>query len=44
MGWKWVQVETGMELDEQAAVRTLDAATREERRQRLPKLGGPPSP
>jgi WD40 repeat protein len=40
----WVQVETGMELDEQGAVRTLDAATREERRQRLAKLGGPPLP
>jgi WD40 repeat protein len=38
----WVQVATGMELDEQGAVRTLDAATREERRQRLAKLGGPP--
>jgi len=40
----WVQVETGMELDEQGAARTLDDATREERRQRLAKLGGPPSP
>jgi hypothetical protein len=38
----WVQVITGTELDESGQVRVLDAATWQERRQQLDKLGGPP--
>jgi WD40 repeat protein len=40
----WIQVTTGMELDAEGAVRKLDDKTRQERRKRLEKLGGPPSP
>ena len=40
----WTQVITGLEVDEFAAVRVLDAATCQERRERLQKLGGPPAP
>jgi hypothetical protein len=36
------QVIPGIEVDELTAVRVLDAATWEQRRQRLEKLGGPP--
>jgi WD40 repeat protein len=38
----WAQVITGLELDEYGGTRGLDAATWEQRRQRLQKLGGPP--
>jgi WD40 repeat protein/serine/threonine protein kinase len=38
----WVQVVTGMELNESGAVQVLDAATWGQRRQRLQELGGPP--
>jgi WD40 repeat protein/serine/threonine protein kinase/tetratricopeptide (TPR) repeat protein len=38
---RWVQVQSGMELSPEGAVRTLDDAAREERRQSLAKLGGP---
>jgi hypothetical protein len=38
----WIQVITGLEVDEQAAVHVLDAATSQQRRQRLQELGGPP--
>ena len=38
----WTQVITGLEVDELATVRVLDAATWQQRRQRLQKLGGPP--
>jgi hypothetical protein len=41
---RWVQVMTGMELDERAAERLLDIRAWEERRQRLTELGGPPLP
>jgi hypothetical protein len=40
----WVQVVTGMELDEHGTVRVLDAAAWRQRRQRLTELGGPPLP
>ena len=39
----WTQVITGLEVDELTAVRVLDAATWQQRRDRLQKLGGPPS-
>jgi hypothetical protein len=38
----WTQVITGLEVDELTTVRFLDAATWQERRDRLQKLGGPP--
>jgi WD40 repeat protein len=38
----WTQVITGMELDQHGSARVLDAATWEERRQRLLELSGPP--
>lgn len=38
----WTQVITGLELDEHGLVRVLDAATWQQRRDRLEKLGGPP--
>ena len=38
----WTQVITGCEVDELTAVRVLDAATWQQRRQRLQELGGPP--
>jgi hypothetical protein len=38
----WAQVITGLEVDELTAVRVLDAATWQQRRQRLQNLGGPP--
>ena len=38
----WTQVITGLELDEYGFVRVLDAATWQQRRQRLLELGGPP--
>ncbi len=38
----WTQVITGLEVDELTAVRVLDAATWQQRRQRLQELGGPP--
>ena len=38
----WAQVITGLEVDELTAVHVLDAATWQQRRQRLEKLGGPP--
>jgi len=38
----WAQVITGLEVDELTAVRVIDAATWQQRRQRLEKLGGPP--
>jgi WD40 repeat protein/tRNA A-37 threonylcarbamoyl transferase component Bud32 len=38
----WAQVITGLEVDELTAVRFLDAATWQQRRQRLQELGGPP--
>jgi WD40 repeat protein/serine/threonine protein kinase len=40
----WTQVITGLEVDELTAVRFLDAATWQQRRQRLQELGGPPTP
>jgi hypothetical protein len=36
------QVITGLEVDELTAVHFLDAATWQQRRQRLQELGGPP--
>jgi WD40 repeat protein len=38
----WAQVITGFEMDEYGGTRGLDAATWEQRRQRLQELGGPP--
>jgi WD40 repeat protein len=38
----WTQVITGLEVDELGAVHVLDAATWQERHDRLQKLGGPP--
>jgi hypothetical protein len=40
----WVQVLTGLELDDEGAVGLLDGRTWRERRQRLDELGGPPIP
>jgi WD40 repeat protein len=40
----WTQVITGMELDDESAIRPLDASTWHERSQRLNELGGPPMP
>jgi hypothetical protein len=40
----WAQVLTGMELDDFGEIRVLDAATWQQRRQRLRELGGPPVP
>jgi WD40 repeat protein len=40
----WVQVTTGMELDENGAVRSLNAETWARRRQELESMGGPPLP
>ena len=38
----WVQVLTGVELDEQGDYRVLDTATWQQRRDLLRRLGGPP--
>jgi hypothetical protein len=38
----WVQVITGLELDEYGGTRVLDASEWEQRLQRLQELGGPP--
>ncbi|MFQ5735200.1 MAG: hypothetical protein ACE5KM_24980, partial [Planctomycetaceae bacterium] len=38
----WVQVITGMELDESGVVRLLDAKQWHDRQQRLEQLGGAP--
>jgi WD40 repeat protein/tRNA A-37 threonylcarbamoyl transferase component Bud32 len=38
----WVEVLTGMELDEQGMIRDLNADALEQRRQRLNEQGGPP--
>jgi hypothetical protein len=38
----WLQVATGLELDDQGAVHVLDAPTWQERRRLLEELGGPP--
>jgi WD40 repeat protein len=40
----WIQVHTGSELDADGKVRSLDAPTRQQRRQRLEELGGAPLP
>jgi WD40 repeat protein len=40
----WVQVMTGMELDENGVTHWLDPISWKERRQRLMELGGPPLP
>jgi WD40 repeat protein/tRNA A-37 threonylcarbamoyl transferase component Bud32 len=40
----WVQVRTGMELDDRGMARELDAPTRDARRMRLDRLGGPALP
>lgn len=40
----WVQVLTGMELDDEGEAHPLDAATWQQRRQRLQECGGPPRP
>jgi WD40 repeat protein len=40
----WVQVLTGMELDESGAAGFLDSDTWQKRKQRLEKLGGAPQP
>jgi WD40 repeat protein len=40
----WVEVITGLELDEDGVIRFLDAPAWQERRQRLQELGGPPLP
>jgi hypothetical protein len=40
----WVQVITGLELDDNGAVHRLDADTWKQRRQQLRGLGGPPVP
>jgi WD40 repeat protein len=39
---RWVQVITGMELDDSDTIRSLDPQTWEQRRQELESLGGPP--
>jgi hypothetical protein len=41
---RWVEVLTGRELDPDGEVRSLDASTWRQRRQRLQELGGPPLP
>jgi WD40 repeat protein len=38
----WAQVITGLEVDDLMAVRVLDAATWQQRRDRLQEFGGPP--
>jgi WD40 repeat protein/serine/threonine protein kinase len=40
----WVEVITGLGMDEHDVVQVLDAATWQERRRRLEELGGPPLP
>ena len=40
----WVETLTGLELDEQGAIRVLDGAAWRQRRDRLSQLGGPPQP
>jgi hypothetical protein len=40
----WVEVLTGMELDEERGIHVLDAAAWQQRRDRLDGLGGPPPP
>ena len=39
----WTQVLTGQEMDEHGVVRVLDAATWQQRLQRLQELGGAPT-
>jgi hypothetical protein len=39
----WLQVLTGMELDEREALRLLDAGSWQERRRQLQEWGGPPN-
>lgn len=41
---RWAEVLTGMELDAQGSLRVLDAATWQQRQQRLAELGGAPVP
>jgi hypothetical protein len=38
----WTQVITGLEVNELTVVHVLDAATWQQRHQRLQELGGPP--
>ena len=40
----WAQVLTGMELDADGEVRTLDGREWQQRRKALEELGGPPLP
>jgi eukaryotic-like serine/threonine-protein kinase len=40
----WIQVLTGLELDDNGVVRSLDVKKRQERRRLLDELGGPPMP
>lgn len=40
----WLEVMTGLELDESGAIVPLDANTWEQRRERLKEMGGPPIP
>jgi WD40 repeat protein len=40
---RWVEVITGLELDEYGTVRVIDAPTWQERRRRLQEHGGPPA-
>ena len=40
----WLNVQTGLELDEGGAIRVLDAETWHECHRQLDKLGGPPVP
>jgi len=40
----WVEVITGLELDDAGEVQQLSAATWQQRKQRLEELGGPPAP
>ncbi len=40
----WIEVHTGLELDEHGTVRALAPDIRQERRRRLEELGGPPLP
>src|SRR5215210_6054758 len=40
----WVQVITGLELDDHDAFRVLDTVAWQDRRRKLDQLGGPPAP
>jgi tetratricopeptide (TPR) repeat protein len=40
----WIEAATGLELDEQGSIRTLDRDAWQERRRRLEQLGGSPPP